>query len=100
MPDSYRFVTDDLAGFDSNQYQVTVVPSELGGGNRFHVGEVIRVKWKASSNHSRKDWVGIYRVCARPQRFDFPGNLDPLGWGKQGQICDEGCLDGDVGARI
>ena len=98
MLDLYRRVTDDLADFDSNQYQVTVVPSERG--NRFHVGEVIRVKWKAPSNHSRKDWIGIYRVCARPQRFGLPGNRDLLGWGKQGEICDEGFLDGDVGARI
>ena len=64
MLDLYRRVTNDLAGFDSNQYQVTVVPSEVGDGDRFHVGEVIRVKWKAPSNHSRQDWIGIYRVCA------------------------------------
>ncbi|KAF9646144.1 hypothetical protein BDM02DRAFT_3181049 [Thelephora ganbajun] len=57
-------VTNDLAGFDSDQYQMTVVPSGLKGCNRFHVGEVIRVKWKAPSNHSKKDWIGIYRVGA------------------------------------
>jgi len=61
-------VTNDLAGFDSNQYQMSVVPSELGDGNRFHVGEVIRVKWKAPSNHSRKDWIGIYRVGANKDK--------------------------------
>lgn len=97
--DLYRRVTNDLAGFDSNQYQLTVVPSELGDGNRFHVGEVIRVKWKAPSNHSRKDWIGIYRVSACSLRADFHNNGDLLGWGKQGQIGDKGCLDGDVGAR-
>lgn len=59
-----RRVTNDLAGFDSSQYQLSVVPGELGGRDRFHVGEVIRVRWKAPSNHSRKDWIGIYRVCA------------------------------------
>lgn len=63
-PDIYRRVADDLAGFDSNQYRISVVPSELGGRDRFHVGEVIRVKWRAPSNHSRKDWIGIYRVRA------------------------------------
>jgi len=62
-------VTNDLAGFDSNQYQMSVVPSELGDGNRFHVGEVIRVKWKAPSNHSRKDWVGIYRIGANKAKY-------------------------------
>ena len=82
--DPYRRVTNDLAGFDSSQYQVTVVPSGLGGGNRFHVGEVIGVKWEAPSNHSRKDWIGIYRVCACVLRFMFslPDNRDILGWGK------------------
>jgi len=79
-----RFVADDLAGFDSNQYQITVVPSSLGDCNRFHVGEVIRVKWKAPSNHSRKDWIGIYRVCASSLRVCLPGNRDLLGWSKQG----------------
>jgi phosphatidylethanolamine N-methyltransferase len=61
----YRRVTNDLAGYDSDQYQLSVVQSEVGGRNRFHVGEVIRVKWRAPWNHSRKDWIGIYRVCAR-----------------------------------
>jgi phosphatidylethanolamine N-methyltransferase len=68
-----RTVTNDLAGIDSDQYQITVVPSELGG-NRFHVGEVIRVKWKAPLNHSRKDWIGIYRVCPCPLQLCLPAN--------------------------
>ena len=78
---------------------MTVVPSEVGNDNRFHVGEVIRVKWKAPPNHSRKDWIGIYRVCACSLRVDFLTDDDLLVWGKQGQICDKGCLHGDVGAR-
>jgi len=98
MLDLYRSVTNDLAGFDSNQYQINVVPSELGDGNRFHVGEVIRVKWKAPSNHSRRDWIGIYRVSACSLRVDFSNDGGLLGWGKQGQIRDKGFLDGDVGA--
>lgn len=61
--DVYRSVTNDLAGFDSHQYQISVVPGKVGGCERFHVGEVIRVRWKAPSNHSRKDWIGMYRVC-------------------------------------
>ena len=55
-------MTNDLAGFDSDQYQMSVVPGELGHHGRFHIGEVIRVKWKAPPNHSKKDWIGIYRV--------------------------------------
>lgn len=98
--DSHRRVADDLAGFDSNQYQMAVIPGESGDGTRFHVGEVIRVKWKAPSNHSRKDWIGIYRVRAGSLPADFVNDrLHLLGRGKQGQIGDKGCLDGDVGTR-
>lgn len=61
-------VAEDLAGFDSNQYQISVAPGGLGGRNRFHIGEVIRVRWKAPSNHSRKDWIGIYRVGANKDK--------------------------------
>ena len=97
--DRCRRVTNDLAGFDSNQYQITVVPSELGGRDRFHVGEVIRVKWKAPPNHSRKDWIGIYRVRPCSLRFRLPDSCDSVGWGKQERVRDRGCHDGDVGAR-
>ncbi|VDB92197.1 unnamed protein product [Peniophora sp. CBMAI 1063] len=31
---------------------------------RYHIGEPIEVKWDAPMGHSRKDWVGIYRVGA------------------------------------
>lgn len=98
--DRHRYVADDLAGFDSNQYQIAVIPGESGNGTRFHVGEVIRVKWKAPSNHSRKDWIGIYRVRAGSLPVDsLNDRLCLLGWGEQEQIGDKGCLDGDVGAR-
>ena len=63
-PELNRRVTNDLAGFDSTQYEISVIPSELGGHDGFHVGEVIRVRWKAPSNRSKEDWIGIYRVCA------------------------------------
>ena len=78
---------------------MTVVPSELGGGNRFHVGEVIRVKWGAPPNHSRKDWIGIYRVCSHSLQLRLPDDGNFIGWSKQKQIRDKGFIDGDVGAR-
>ena len=70
-PDLYSRVTNDLAGIDTNQYQISVVPNDLGSRNRFHVGEVIRVCWRAPLNHSRRDWIGIYRVCAYCLRSDL-----------------------------
>lgn len=30
--------------------------------NRFHVGQPIRISWNAPPGHSRKDWIGIYRL--------------------------------------
>jgi len=31
---------------------------------RFHLGEPIHVQWEAPQRHSRRDWIGIYRVGA------------------------------------
>ncbi|OAX37248.1 hypothetical protein K503DRAFT_245503 [Rhizopogon vinicolor AM-OR11-026] len=31
---------------------------------RFHLGETIKVNWQAPVRHSRRDWIGIYRVGA------------------------------------
>jgi len=57
------------------------------------------VGWKAPSNHSRKDWVGLYRVCACIFRRLEPFNdSDDVGWGEQEEISDKGSHDGHVGA--
>jgi len=40
---------------------VTLPTSSSAPIPRFHVGQPIRVSWTAPSNHSRKDWIGIYR---------------------------------------
>lgn len=98
--DRDRRVADDIAGFDSNQYQMAVIPGESGDGTRFHVGEVIRVKWKAPPNHSRKDWIGIYRVSVGSLPVGLLNDrLRLVGRGEQRQIGDKGSLDGDVGTR-
>ncbi|CAO1623806.1 unnamed protein product [Parajaminaea phylloscopi] len=39
---------------------------------RFHLGEPITVHWGAAAGHSKKDWIGIYRV----ERFGQPGTAD------------------------
>ncbi|KAF7795113.1 hypothetical protein EIP86_006259 [Pleurotus ostreatoroseus] len=57
-------VASDLSRYDKSLYQLSVVPNSLGGSQRFHLGEPIRVKWRAPFNHSRQDWIGIYRVGA------------------------------------
>ena len=56
-------VANDLSSYDANKYRISIVPS-ADGTLRFHLGEPIRVKWRAPLHHSRKDWIGIYRVGA------------------------------------
>ncbi len=58
---SYRRVASDLSSFDTAKYHATVVPSKEGTRS-FHLGEPITVQWQAPRTHSRKDWIGIYRV--------------------------------------
>ncbi|KAG6833408.1 phosphatidylethanolamine N-methyltransferase [Tephrocybe sp. NHM501043] len=56
-------VASDLSSYDKSQYKVTILPSS-SGSKGFHLGEPITVKWEAPSKHSRKDWIGLYRVGA------------------------------------
>ncbi|KAH9931615.1 phosphatidylethanolamine N-methyltransferase [Epithele typhae] len=60
-----RRVAHDLSSYDANKYNISIVPS-AAGSLRFHLGEPIRVRWRAPLHHSRKDWVGLYRVGANP----------------------------------
>lgn len=54
-------VASDLASYDKSKYHVSVVPSS-SGTKSFHLGEPITIKWEAPNQHSRKDWIGLYRV--------------------------------------
>ena len=57
-------VANDLSSYDTAKYKVSIVPA-ADGTLRFHLGEPIRVKWRAPLYHSRRDWIGIYRVHHR-----------------------------------
>lgn len=61
-------VASNLSSYDASRYSVTLVPpagcSSSGGPPRYHLGEPIRVHWKAPPNHSRRDWIGLYRLGA------------------------------------
>ncbi|TKA54854.1 hypothetical protein B0A53_02663 [Rhodotorula sp. CCFEE 5036] len=68
-------VANDLASYDSSQYSLTLRPSAFpplvphastssAPALRYHLGEPIHVKWTAPSNHSRRDWIGVYRLGA------------------------------------
>ena len=56
-------VANDLSSYDTNKYRISLVPS-ASGSLRFHLGEPIRVRWRAPLHHSRRDWIGLYRVGA------------------------------------
>ncbi|KAH9943892.1 phosphatidylethanolamine N-methyltransferase [Amylocystis lapponica] len=56
-------VANDISSYDTTKYNVSIVPSSAGS-LRFHLGEPIKIKWRAPLCHSRRDWIGIYRVGA------------------------------------
>ncbi|KAF8636076.1 hypothetical protein AX17_003783 [Amanita inopinata Kibby_2008] len=57
-------VSTDLSSYDTTKYKVTVMPNSATDALRFHLGEPISIKWRAPQKHSRKDWVGLYRIGA------------------------------------
>lgn len=57
-----RRVSNDISAYDSSKYHVSISPSPLTGERTFHLGEPITIKWQAPHKHSRKDWIGLYRV--------------------------------------
>ncbi|KAJ7658493.1 phospholipid methyltransferase-domain-containing protein [Mycena rosella] len=56
-------IANNIASFDTSKYKFEAVPTP-DGSLCFHLGEPIRLKWEAPHTHSRKDWVGIYRIGA------------------------------------
>ncbi|KAJ7852958.1 phosphatidylethanolamine N-methyltransferase [Mycena leptocephala] len=56
-------IANDIASHDASKYKLEAVPNP-DGSLRFHLGEPIQLKWEAPHTHSRKDWVGIYRIGA------------------------------------
>ncbi|WFD34380.1 phosphatidylethanolamine N-methyltransferase [Malassezia cuniculi] len=58
---------DEVRELDVSRFSVSPRESPLSGTKRFHVGEPISVSWTAASNHSRRDWIGLYPVDAVAQ---------------------------------
>ncbi|KAJ3867808.1 phospholipid methyltransferase-domain-containing protein [Lentinula novae-zelandiae] len=56
-------VVSDMSSYDTSKYRATILPS-YDGTLRFHLGEPIKIRWQAPHMHSRKDWIGLYRVGA------------------------------------
>ncbi|GAA5937887.1 hypothetical protein JCM1841_003868 [Sporobolomyces salmonicolor] len=73
-------VANDLAAYDASRYSLTPRPSSFtpsiphastssAPSLRYHLGEPITLSWTAPSNHSRKDWIGIYRLGANKSKL-------------------------------
>lgn len=60
-----RQLAKDLASYDPSKYAMSIVPTNPDGELRFHLGEPITVTWRAPHGHSRRDWIGLYRVRSR-----------------------------------
>jgi phosphatidylethanolamine N-methyltransferase len=59
----------DMAGYDSKDYSLEVLGNApKDGPMTFRYGEPIRVKWTAPLNHSKWDWIGLYRVTDNDSR--------------------------------
>ena len=72
-------LSPDLAGFDPKDYSIELSGalsserpiSESGSDFRalaFEYGAPIRLRWTAPLNHSKRDWVGLYRVADNASR--------------------------------
>ncbi|KAJ9094313.1 hypothetical protein QFC19_007998 [Naganishia cerealis] len=55
-------VASDADISDRSQYALVLPSGSNGPVQRYHVGQPIRVSWNAPSTHSKKDWIGIYRL--------------------------------------
>ncbi|KAF7297358.1 Phosphatidylethanolamine N-methyltransferase [Mycena indigotica] len=56
-------IANDISSLDATKYKLSAIPAS-DGHLRYQLGEPIRLKWEAPQNHSRKDWIGIYRIGA------------------------------------
>ena len=61
-----RRVANDLSAFETDRYKLHVISRRPDGALRFHLGEQIKVAWQVPRHHSRRDWIGLYRVGANP----------------------------------
>ncbi|EIW72203.1 hypothetical protein TREMEDRAFT_66761 [Tremella mesenterica DSM 1558] len=57
-------VASDISAYDTSHYSLHLPSRSDSPIPRFHVGQPIPVSWRAPLNHSKKDWIGIYRLGA------------------------------------
>lgn len=72
-------MANDISSYDTTQYSLSLLASTFHPSTphassstalgRFHLGEPISVEWTAPTNHSSKDWIGIYRRGANKSQL-------------------------------
>ncbi|KAL0573878.1 phosphatidylethanolamine N-methyltransferase [Marasmius crinis-equi] len=67
---------NDLSFYDASKYKMAIAPSTSSPAStsrpsspssstmKFPLGHPLTIHWRAPAHHSRKDWIGIYRVGA------------------------------------
>ncbi|KAK6350287.1 phosphatidylethanolamine N-methyltransferase [Orbilia brochopaga] len=66
-------LSDDVSKFDVSLYSIEILNAKAGpkppgrSGDTFSplsvtYGSAVRIAWTAPKNHSKKDWIGLYRV--------------------------------------
>jgi len=55
-------LASDISAYNPTEYDIKIPTSSQTPVPRFHVGQPIHVSWQAPTHHSRKDWIGIYRL--------------------------------------
>lgn len=66
----HPLITHDTDMDVLNGYSITILPTthshdslhDTNNANKFSLGQSLRVHWKAPSNHSTHDWIGIYKI--------------------------------------
>ncbi|PWW72474.1 phosphatidylethanolamine N-methyltransferase [Tuber magnatum] len=71
---SLTFLADGLADYDAQKYSIAILNAvrETKGGVATSLsvpfGQPIRIAWTAPVNHSRLDWIGLYRIADNASR--------------------------------
>ncbi|KAL7276229.1 phosphatidylethanolamine N-methyltransferase [Rhizina undulata] len=67
-------LANDLEGYDTERYSVKIINAVEQNSSEGHkalsiaYGTAIRVAWTAPVNHSRKDWIGLYKITENVSR--------------------------------
>ena len=61
-------VETDMDGFDLNEYSLEILGySSAGKSLSVPYGAPLKLRWTAPLHHSKKDWVGLYKVSHNPE---------------------------------